>query len=748
MGIWIQRLVLTGVCWSACGLAQNMSSPNMSGPNMSLPTITQASGAAVTSPTAGTVATVVTISPGTAAVHLGTFFQFSAKVTGNTNTNVAWTVALPAGATGSPGTIGTSGRYTPPAAMPSVNSVIVTVASVAVPAVTASATVTLDNFFPTVSSTVPAAVTPGAAFTLNVNGSGFVTGAVVQLGGAALATTFVSATRLTATGTTTAAQKGQRLAVIVTNPNPGSAASVDVVSVLVGAEAAPVISAQVASRFLEQAAFGPDAPTLAHVQATGLKNYLTEQLSAPVSPYPDPSQTGFGIGQMQARFFSNAVHGQDQLRQRVAFALSQIFVVSASEENTAAQLVPYHQILQKDAFANFRTLMNDVTLSPTMGEYLDMRNNDKASPTLGTRANENYARELLQLFTIGLFELNADGTLKLDASKNPIPTYDQTAIQNFAKVYTGWTYPTKPGATPQKHNPTYFGGQMAAFEANHDMTAKTLLNYATPTGVLVNLPAGQTAALDLKDALDNIFYHPNVAPFIGKQLIQRLVTSNPSPAYVARIAAVFNNNGHGVRGDLAAVVSAILLDAEARKGDSGPSFNPPDNSGHLREPVFVVASILRGLGAQVNDTNNLTNLAGSLGQTVFTPPTVFNYDAPGYMIPAEFTPGQSLLGPEFQLFSPSSAVARFNAVNSVIYGNLGAGAVIDLTPYINLGSNPSGLMTAINNTFFDGQMPATMQTDILAAVNAVTGSTTAVQKARAQAALYLALSSSYYNVEH
>ncbi len=179
---------------------------------------------------------------------------------------------------------------------------------------------------------------------------------------------------------------------------------------------------------------------------------------------------------MQARFFTNAVHGQDQLRQRVAFALGQILVASAVEENTPTQLVPYLQLLKKDAFTNFRTLMEDVTLSPTMGEYLDMRNNDKANPASDTRANENYARELMQLFTIGLSQLNQDGTLQLDASGNPIPTYDQTTIQNFAKVYTGWTYPTKPGATLRKHNPAYFIGPMVPFETNHDTTSKTLLN--------------------------------------------------------------------------------------------------------------------------------------------------------------------------------------------------------------------------------------------------------------------------------
>jgi len=252
-------------------------------------------------------------------------------------------------------------------------------------------------------------------------------------------------------------------------------------------------------------------------------------------------------------------------------------------------------------------------------------------------------------------------------------------------------------------------------------------------------------------ALDNIFNHPNVGPFISTRLIQHLVTSNPSPEYVGRVASVFNDNGAGVRGDLASVVRAILLDPEARAGDNGPWTSlwlSNDNSGHLREPVFVIASMLRGLGALVNDTNPLTTLATNLGQTIFAPPTVFNYYAPGYHIPAQFTPGSSLLGPEFQLQSPSAAVARYNLVNTMIYGNLGAGAVIDLTPFSNLGGNSQALMDAVNGAFLYGLMPGAMQTELLRATGAVTGTTAAANKARAQAALYLAISSSYYNVEH
>jgi len=641
------------------------------------------------------------------------------------------------------GSISTGGRYTPPATLPNPNTVTVTATTTASPATSGSVTLTILNPYPTLASVNPTNI-PVGSFAITVNGSGFVPGAQVISGGTPMATTYVSSTRLTAAGVSFPMQAGWKIPLVVKNPDPGSATSTDVISVVVGSSSGPhILGANVAAHFLDQAAFGPDAATLDHVETVGLEEYLKEQFAAPISPYPDPATTGFGINQVQARFFTNAVHGQDQVRQRVAFALGQIFVVSAIEENTPTQLVPYLGILQKDAFTNFRTLMKDVTLSPTMGEYLDMRNNDKADPTRDTRANENYARELMQLFTIGLSQLNLDGTFKLDASGNPIPTYDQTTIQNFAKIYTGWTYPTKPGAVTQKHNPAYYIGPMVPFESNHDTTSKTLLN-----GLV--LPAGQSASQDLEAALDNIFNHPNVGPFIGKQLIQHLVGSNPSPAYVSRVASVFNDNGSGVRGDLQAVVRAVLLDPEARQGDNGPFAGGPTEvpSAHLREPVFVVASILRGLGAWVNDTNNLTAQAANLGQTLFTPPTVFNYFAPGYQIPPELTQGKTLLGPEFQLDSPSNAVARFNMINTMIYGSLGNGALIDLTPFSNLGSNPPALVDAISQVFMDGQMPPKVQTALLGAINAITGTGAAVNKARAQAAIYLAVSSSYYNVEH
>ena len=264
---------------------------------------------------------------------------------------------------------------------------------------------------------------------------------------------------------------------------------------------------------------------------------------------------------VQTRFYTNALYGPDQLRQRVAFALHQIIVVSGVDITLPSRLTPYLQVLDRNAFGNYRNLLQEITLNPAMGNYLDMAGNTSTNP------NENYAREVLQLFTIGLYQLNQDGTPVLDGSGQPIPAYDQNVVNAFARVFTGWNFATAPAT-----GIVNYIDPLVATESRHDTKAKTLLQGVT-------LPPNQKAAKDLSDALDNIFQHPNVPPFISKQLIQHLVTSNPSPSYVRRVADVFTNNGSGVRGDLKAVVRAILLDPEAAANPA-----PEAGKGHLRIP--------------------------------------------------------------------------------------------------------------------------------------------------------------------
>lgn len=524
--------------------------------------------------------------------------------------------------------------------------------------------------------------------------------------------------------------------------------------------APPTLSASDAARLLDQATFGVTASDLAHVQTIGIDAYLNEQMAATASQYTgytytphtapancvnDPAtptdassicaRTQYTPFQVQRDFFTHALNDSDQLRQRVAYALSQIFVVSSVEIYEAYGLAAYQNILLNDAFGNYRTLLEDVTLSPVMGHYLDMVDNDQPNPANGTTPNENYAREVLQLFSIGLYQLNADGTQQLDSTGAPIPTYTQDAIEGFSAVFTGWTYPPLPGATSKWQNPINFTGAMVDFANHHDDTdPKPLLN-----GYIVS--PNQTPGQDLANALDNIFNHPNVGPFIGKQLIQHLVTSNPSPAYVARVAAVFANDGTGVRGNLAAVVRAILTDSEAR-GDQ-----PTGNEfGRLREPALFITSVVRSLGGQ-SDGVFLRSASSNMGEPIFSPETVFNFYPPTYSIP-----GTGTLAPEFGIDNAATALARANFLNTVIMQNGAAadptvsgstGTSISLTPFAST-TDPVALIALLNQTLMHGTLPADAANVILGAVNAVTATD---PTAPARVASYLILSSGQYQVE-
>jgi len=525
----------------------------------------------------------VTVS-GSGQVRLGGSDQFTATVVGESSTAVTWQVNGVAGGNSTVGTISVTGFYVPPAAIPSPNTVTVKAVSVAAPTISGSASETVLNPIPSVTSAQVTQQYQATNGLVDVMGTNFVSGAVLQVAGTNVTTTFVSSTELQATvpistGTTS-------LAVDVVNPNPGTATST-VANVQVTTLKA---SLPMAARLLDQATFGPTLTDIQHVETVGLQGYLNEQFAMAPTLEPDIATTPPTLCATntvpceQAEWWQNSLTAPDQLRQRVAFALSEMFVISTNSVNARA-VTPYQNVLLKDAFGNFLTVMNDVTLSTGMGDYLDMLNSAKA-PT-GQIPNENYPRELMQLFTIGLSMLNQDGTQQLDSSGNPIPTYTEAQVQAFAKAYTGWTYATSTGGSPTKfpNNTPNYGAPMAAVETSHDMTAKTLLNGTV-------LPAGQTAEQDLAGALSNIFNHPNVGPFVCRQLIQHLVTSNPSPAYVARISAVFANDGSGTRGNLKAVINAILMDQEARAGDSDATFN----GGHLREPMLYMTGVMRGLG--------------------------------------------------------------------------------------------------------------------------------------------------------
>src|SRR5580698_1889749 len=495
------------------------------------------------------------------------------------------------------------------------------------------------------------------------------------------------------------------------------------------------MSASAAARFLDQATWGPTPGSIAQLQQMGMGNWLNAQFALNTSNIPDQPQldsTGEPNRDMhpvQAAFFQNTVTGQDQLRQRVAFALNQMWVVSFTRVPIAYAFPPYWRIFRDHAFGNYRDLIQAVTLSPAMGRYLNVANNNKANPAKNTSANENYARELMQLFTLGLTQLNPNGTPLLDQNNNPIPTYDQDVVTNMAKVLTGWTYPTAPGARQKNNNPEYFFGQMFAVESEHDTTAKTIFSNIT-------IPAGQTAELDLNSLLDALMAQPTMAPFVSEQLIQHLVTSNPSPQYIARVSSVFHNDGNGVTGDLQAVITAILTDPEARAGDDEiVSANP--TFGHMREPVLFMPNLLRGLNGTLTANSAIYNNTSQLGETLFNAPSVFSYFSPQYRVQG------GLLAPEFQIYTTQTAVDRADIVNSILYGTIDKATTVNLTPFVEQAGSAASLLSYIGTVFLHGSMSPALVEEATDAMDAASTPT-----AKAQAALYVVLTSGEYQIIH
>jgi len=665
---------------------------------------------------------VVTVMPYKTQVHSGETAQFKATVSGTSNQSVTWKVnGIVGGNANTVGAISSSGVYTAPP-LRSQAEFTITASSLEDPQSSSGpAYAILSSNVPVLTSALPAPI-PVGNFTIVVGGSNFLNGAQVIFGGTMLTTTFISSTSLSASGTSSAAGT---VALQVINPGTGSATS-NTLQVQVGSPNTGVTAAA-AARFLEQSTFGPTPTSIQHVQQVGLQVFLNEQYSATASTYPTPGAND-NIDVVKQRFFTNTLTGQDQLRQRVAWALAQIFVVSNQKIGDPSAFASWMNMLQKDAFGNFSALLNDVTLSPTMGHYLDMVRNDKPDPNSGRQPNENYAREILQLFSIGLAQLNPDGTPQVDGNGVPIPTYTQDTIIGFAHVFTGWAYPTQPGQTASFYNGEYYGGPMIPFDDHHDTGQKLLLNGVT-------LPAGGTTQADLTAALQNIVSHPNAGPFLSKQLIQHLVTSNPSPAYVSRITAVFNDNGSGVRGDLKAVVNAILMDSEARRGDDPTQVQASD--GHLKEPVLFMMNLLRVTKA-TSDGANLNNYASNMKEEPFESPTVFNFYPPDNMIA-----GTTLLGPEFRIFNSTTAISRINFVNDLAFGNVGSTTKTDISAYVALATNPAELVDSLSGVLTHGPLSDGARTTIISTVTSLTDNTK-----RAKTALYLIGSSSQFQVAH
>lgn len=472
-----------------------------------------------------------------------------------------------------------------------------------------------------------------------------------------------------------------------------------------------------ASRFLAQTTFGPTPASITQLKTrVSLSNWIDEQMALPVSltePYTRANSNGSSTAARHQVWWNNVLDQPDQLRQRVAFALSQIFVVSDLDyllANNQYGMANYYDMLSQNAFGNYRKLLEDVTLHPVMGVYLSMVRNEKANPAENIRPDENYAREVLQLFSIGLYELNNRAeALPLDS---PRPAYTQDQVEEFARVFTGWNFDLVPSwETNNLGTGNAFTTPMVPDERFHDTGSKTLLNGRVA-------PAGLSTRDDMNFALDTIFEQNNVGPFIAKQLIQRLVTSNPTAEYIERITTVFNDNGSGERGDLAAVVKAILLDTEARNGHlENPDF------GKLREPIVRQAHYWRALNGTtgplaegVHNTPDFTlqRVDEMTGQAVMQSKSVFNFYKPDNTI----IPGGTTLSPEMQIMSEANLASTHNNYHHQVYrfndrSDLSDDnprvTVAQLQPLVDIAADPNALLDWYNLVLFSGNMPDQMR---------------------------------------
>jgi len=531
------------------------------------------------------------------------------------------------------------------------------------------------------------------------------------------------------------------------------------------AAVAPKATEAEAVRFLQQASWGPNKATIQKVRQQGIAAWIDGQLKARPKTYPNLrfypesqpencvdacARDNYTYYQLQKHFFANALTGQDQLRQRAAFALSQIFVTAQGAVPMPAWMRTYQQLLYDNAFGNYRELLFDVALTPAMGRYLDMLNNRCQTPVPANvnicrngsiaQPNENFAREILQLFSIGTFMMNQDGTYQTDGVGQPIPTYDQAKVEEFARVFTGWVLapPLRGvgGDVPNYKVPMVVRRNSQNQEMHHDRGAKTLLNGAV-------IPAGTDAEVELNLAIDNIVSHTNVAPFISKQLIRHLVTANPSPAYVGRIAAIFSANLNSAN-QLGVVIKAILMDPEAR---TLPDAAVDPDAGKLSEPVVFMLNFLRAFEAKSDGVlNGGSRGSAAMNQDVFRSPTVFNYYPAEYEVPGE----PNLIGPVFGIFSTQTTITRANFINQVLFSgipvsqpNTPKGTVLTLKIWEDLADTPVELVDRLSCWMLHCTMSQDMKTIIVNAVNTVPVTNLLL---RAQTAIYLVATSNHYQV--
>jgi len=509
---------------------------------------------------------------------------------------------------------------------------------------------TTDNTAPVISLSPPDNVSHGQTLTLNANASDSdgdtLTYSWQQLSGQSIETSGNDVLTVTIPSPINGYDETYRFLLRVTDEH-GAQSEFEF-----GFTAKAYMDSAHAARLLHQASLGPTYEEILSAQGLSAEEWIDAQMQLPITyhvdyleNYPDrdyPRQ----INRIDA-WWKASINAPDQLRQRVAYAMSQIFVVSDFNNSLANEpkgMVSYYDMLLENAFGNYRDILETISRSPIMGKYLDHLGNEKADEERNIRPDENYARELLQLFSLGLEELTLNGLVKKDENGQPIPAYTQADIEGFAKVFTGWTFGASEFWGRPSNNHSIL---MSPFEAYHSTAEKHLISD-------VVIPANTDAETSLKIALDTIFAHPNIAPFISKQLILKLITSNPSPSYIERVAQVFKDNGQGVKGDLSAVVKAIYLDPEARQFAA-----PLAYFGKVREPLLKQMQLWRVFKAKsLNDRYYTSNLSLQFGQGPLQSPSVFNFYQPDHQ-PQELS-GSMLVAPELQIANDAYVINTLN----------------------------------------------------------------------------------------
>ncbi len=575
-----------------------------------------------------------------------------------------------------------------------------------------SATMTVPAVFPVVSVISPSKVT-GGWVTFSLSGSGYTTNSVVMLDGRPMQTTFNSAASLTAHGYLPPWHTGTTATLTVV-PESGSVSSTSKSITLLK----PATSYDAAARFATQAAFGPRPGLVEHIQQVGFQGFLNEQIKLPGVTYTPP-------GLPRYPYLQAVAAGNSLLRLRVAMAL-QTFIVNQGTFDEFPSYAPWEMKLEADALGNYRQLMNDMVSDARMAGFLNLAGNNMTSGT--THPNQNFSREFMQLFTLGTSMLNDDGSLQRTANGEVIPTYDQNTILDLSRAFTGWNY----GPVVNSQYVSYgidFSQPLAPFDQYHDHGAKTLFGS-------VSLPAGQDITTDRTAALNAIFNHSNLPPFVAVRLIQQLVKSNPTPAYVGRISAVFVNNGKGVRGDMTAIVSAILLDPEARAGDTA---QVAANDGFLQDPLLFEAFAMNAL-QQTQWDGEPVYLPGKLGEDFWHPNSVFGFFPATYQIP-----GTTINSPQFDLLNNLTQLHRAQYLWGIISGQTSG-----FLPQYQANSwlftaftNVPDLITGLNHQLFHGQMPPATQSEILNYCSGISNQNDAFA-----AAIFLAMNSDSYNVVH